>query len=66
MAKEILVICVCMARMEILKGIAKTIKKNSKNHKAGYGYLTNPSFFSFLFNLITEALNPGEQKRLAN
>lgn len=43
----------------------KSEEKHSKNHKAGYGYLTKPSFF-FSFYLITEAWNPGDQKSLAN
>lgn len=45
----------------------KNQEKQSKNHKAGYGYLTKsppPPFFPFY--LITEAWNPGDQKSLAD
>lgn len=39
-------------------------EKHGKSHKAGYGCLTKP--YVFLFYLITEAWNPGDQKSLAN
>lgn len=38
---------------------------HSKNHKVGYGYLTKLYFF-FLFYLLSEAWNPGDQKSLTN
>lgn len=62
--QEILVICVCTAWMEILKGIAIRIKKNIvKIRKQDMAIDKALSFFSFY---LTETWNPGDQKSLAN